>query len=91
MNRFEAFMREDSQLRAETARSAYNASLVAFNSAAFTLAELDSIIATIRDELRQDSLSAEIRNAALRAMWRHRQIMRRHADSSAVFDAGDEE
>ena len=44
-------------------------------------------MATVRDELRQDALAAEIRNATLRALWRHRQIRRRHANPAASFDA----
>ena len=43
-------------------------------------------MATIRDELRQDSIAIGVRDAALRALWRHRQIMRRHAQPTEVFD-----
>lgn len=87
LNRFEAFVRDDSQQRAEAARSPYDTTLAAFGADALSLAELAGIVATIRDELRQDALAVEVRGAAVRALWRHRQIMRRHADPIAVFDA----
>jgi energy-coupling factor transporter ATP-binding protein EcfA2 len=87
LNRFEAFVRDDSQQRAEEARSAYDTTLAAFRADALSLAELAGVVATIRDELRQDALAVEIRGAAVRALWRHRQIMRRHADPVAAFDA----
>lgn len=87
LNRFEAFVRDDSQQRAEAAHAAYDAALATFKSAWLSTAELASLVATVRDELRQDALAAEIRSAALRALWRHRQIERRHADPAAAFDA----
>ncbi|HHY6930419.1 TPA: AAA family ATPase [Burkholderia ambifaria] len=86
LNRFEAFVRDDSQQRAEAARAAYNTALTAFEGAAVSLADLAGIIATVRDELRQDALAVEIRDAAVRALWRHRQIRRRHANPAGAFD-----
>lgn len=87
LNRFEAFVRDDSQHRAETARVAYDMELAAFEGDAFSLADLANILTTVRDELRQDALARDIRNVALRALWRHRQIKRRHSDPAATFDA----
>ena len=86
LNRFEAFVRDDSQQRAEAARLAYDRALATFKGEAISLAELASIVATVRDELRQDALAMEIRGATLRALWRHRQIRRRHANPSAATD-----
>jgi len=86
LNRFEAFVRDDSQQRAEAARTAYDTALATFRGDALSLAELTSIVATVRDELRQDALADEIGGAALRALWRHRQITRRHANPTAAFD-----
>lgn len=85
-NRFESFVRDDSQQRAEAARVAYDRALATFKGEAVSLAELASIVATIRDELRQDALAMEIRGATLRALWRHRQIRRHHANPSAAID-----
>jgi len=87
LNRFEAFVRDDSQQRAEAARAAYDEALATFEGAAFSLTELANIVATVRDELRQDTLALEVRNVVLRALWRHRQIRRRHASPAATLDA----
>ncbi|HET6633150.1 MAG TPA: AAA family ATPase [Rhodanobacteraceae bacterium] len=86
LNRFEAFVRDDSQQRADAARVAYDRALATFKGEAVSLAELANIVATVRDELRQDALAMEIRGATLRALWRHRQIRRCHANSSAAID-----
>lgn len=87
LNRFEAFVRDDSQQRADAARVAYDAAIAAFAETDLTLAELAIVVATIRDDLRQDALATEVRRAALTAMWRHRQITRRHANTTALFNA----
>lgn len=87
LNCFEAFVRDDSQQRADTARAAYDTAVTVFAESGLTLAELAAIVATIRDDLRQDALATEIRRATLHAMWRHRQIIRRHANAAAVIDA----
>ncbi|WP_368644023.1 AAA family ATPase [Castellaniella ginsengisoli] len=86
LNRFEAFVRDDSQQRADAARVAYDRALAMFKGEAVSLAELANIVATVRDELRQDALAQEIRGATLRALWHHRQIRRRHTNPSAVID-----
>lgn len=86
LNRFETFVREDSQQRAEAARLAYERALATFKGEAISLDELKNIMATVRDELRQDALAMEIRRATLQALWRHRQIRRRHADPSTSID-----
>jgi len=87
LNRFEAFVRDDSQQRAEAARGAYETALATFESDTFSLAELRNIVASIRDELRQDTLAQQVRNAALRALWRHRHIRRRHATQAVILNA----
>lgn len=86
LNRFETFVREDSQQRAEAARLAYDRALATFKGEAISLDELKNIMATVRDELRQDALAMEIRRATLHALCRHRQIRRRHADPSTSID-----
>lgn len=85
-NRFEAFVRDDSQQRADDARVAYDRALATFKGEAVSLAELANIVATVRDELRQDALAMEIRGTTLRALWRHRQIRRRHTIPNAAID-----
>lgn len=88
LNRFEAFVRDDSQQRADAARSAYDTAVAAFAQSGLTLVELAAIVATIRDDLRQDALATDVRRAGLHALWRHRQISRRHADPAAIIDPG---
>ncbi|MBF3928528.1 AAA family ATPase [Burkholderia pseudomallei] len=86
LNRFEVFVRDDSQQRADTARTAYERALGAFEDEALSRADLANIVVSIRDELQQDGLAAEIRDASVRALWRHRQIKRRHAMLAAALD-----
>ncbi|MBE7566350.1 MULTISPECIES: AAA family ATPase [Acidithiobacillus] len=86
LNRFEVFVRDDSQQRAEAARVTYDRALAMFKGEAISLAELANILATVRDEFRQDALATQIRDGVLRALWRHRQIRRRHANPSAAID-----
>jgi hypothetical protein len=87
LNRFEAFVRDHSQQRAEAARSTYDMALATFEGEACSLTEIANMVTTVRDDLRQDVLAAEIRGAAMRALGRHRRIRRRHANPAAVFDA----
>lgn len=86
LNRFEAFVRDDSQQRAEAARGAYDDALAAFEDAGFSLTELKNIEAICRDDLRQDALALDVRNAVLRALWRHRLIRRNHANPAAPLE-----
>jgi energy-coupling factor transporter ATP-binding protein EcfA2 len=87
LNRFEAFVRDDSKRRAEAAHAEYSAALEAFNGCALSLAELKEMLATVRDGLRQDSLADDLRRAALHALWRHRQIKRQQAGMTSAIDA----
>jgi hypothetical protein len=87
LNRFETFVRDDSQQRADAARAAYDTAIATFGEGDLTVRELAVIVATIRDDLRQDVLATEVKRAALQAMWRHRQITRRHSDATAFMDA----
>ena len=84
LNRFESFVRDHSQQRAEAARAAYDTALAAFDHEALSLSELANIVVTVRDELRHDGLAKEIRDAATRALWRHRQIRRSHAGAQTI-------
>jgi len=87
LDRFEAFVRNDSQRRAEIARAAYDTALATFTQNTLSRAAFSDMVTTIRDELQQDTLAEEIRSAVLCALWRHRQIRRRHADPTAKIDA----
>ena len=87
LNRFEAFVRDDSQQRAEAARAAYEEALAAFRGVAISASEARIIVATIRDELRQDAVANDLRGRLIEARWRHRWIGRRHADPTLSLDA----
>jgi hypothetical protein len=87
LRRFEGFVRDDSQRRAETARVDYATALDAFRGCTISIADLKELLGTLRDELRSDALASDVRRAALHALWRHRQIMRHHADTASAMDA----
>lgn len=88
LNRFDAFVRDDSQQRADASRAAYDEAFSAFAQSSLTIAELVTIVVTIRDDLRQEALATEVRRAGLHALWRHRQIRHRHRHPDAVIDTG---
>lgn len=86
LNRFEAFVRDDSKQRADAARLAYDTALAAFDANAISPAELNNILVTVRDDLQQETLAAAIRRAAVSALWRHRQIRRHHANPAFTIN-----
>ncbi|WP_237442387.1 AAA family ATPase [Saccharibacter sp. 17.LH.SD] len=86
LNRFEAFIRNDSQARAEAARLAYDRELATFKEKAISLGELTDIIETIRNELGLDGLALEFRSAIVSALWRHRQVRLRHVNQIVSID-----
>ena len=86
LNRFEAFVQDDIQQRAESARAAYAEQLAKFKRAAISIKELKTILDTVRDELQQATLASDIRQAVLRALWSHRQIRRCHADPGVAIN-----
>ncbi|MFT8723007.1 MAG: AAA family ATPase [Acetobacter malorum] len=86
LNRFEAFVRDDSQKRADVARNAYDTAVADFMQSGLTVTELATIVATIRDDLNQDALAGEIRKAGLHALWRYRQIKRFHVNPAVAIN-----
>lgn len=87
LTRFETFVQDDSQQRSDTARAAYDDAIAAFRQSGLKLTELSAIGATIRDDLRQDALATDVRRTGLQALWRHRQINRRHANAAEFIYA----
>lgn len=87
LTRFEAFVRDDSQQRAEAARVAHQEAWAAFISAVISASDARAIVATIRDELRQDAVANDLRRQLTEARWRHRWIGRRHATPALSLDA----
>lgn len=76
LNRFEAFVQNDSHLRAGQARVDLTVALERFEGAGLKLREIQAISATIRDELQQAGLASEVKKATIQAIWRHRQVLR---------------
>jgi energy-coupling factor transporter ATP-binding protein EcfA2 len=89
LSRFEAFVRNDSQQRAEAARVAYEEALATFRGIAISASDARLIVATIRDELRQKAVAGDLRRSLIKARWRQRWIARHHADPSFTLEAPD--
>jgi len=87
LDRFEFFIRNDSQKKAQSASLRYNQELIEFKRKAISIADLSNIMTTIRNELDQDSLAENVRKSILQALWRHRYIMRHHQNPKATIDA----
>lgn len=87
LNRFEAFVRDDSQRRAEAARAAHEEALAAFRQIVISSSDARTIITTVRDELRQDAVATSLRCHLTEARWRHRWIARNHADREIELEA----
>lgn len=87
LSRFETFVRDDSQQRAQAARVAHEEAWTVFCNAATPASAARAIVATIRDDLRQDAVANDLRRRLIEARWRHRWIARRHADPALVLDA----
>lgn len=84
LKRFDEFVQNDSQLRAEQARQRLTAAMERFQGAGLSIREIGNITAMIRDELKQTGLASEVRKAAVQAAWRHRQILRHLQHGAAV-------
>jgi energy-coupling factor transporter ATP-binding protein EcfA2 len=81
---FEAFVCDDSQKRAASARARYDEARVSFNDCGMSKEDIEAIVATIRDDLHQDSLAVEVMQAAKEAVSRHLAIARDHVNPEAV-------
>lgn len=86
LSRFESFIKNDSQIKAKSARLNYDQTLNDFKRKFIPMTDLSSILATIRNELHQDTLAADLRKSILRALWRHRYIARNHIKPGATID-----
>ena len=87
LRRFEHFVQDDSQQRAEVALSAYEEALEDFDGAAMSRSNAADLLVAIRDELRMDELAKAVRRYVSTGKWRHRQIRRKHADADQPLDA----
>ena len=87
LDRFETFVRDDSQQRAGAARVAHDDGLAAFHNVTILASDARTIVATIRDELRQDAVASDLRRHLTEARWRHRWIARCHTDPALEREA----
>lgn len=87
LRRFEHFVQDDSQQRAEVALSTYEEALEDFDGAAMSQSNAADLLVVIRDELRMDELAKALRRYVSTGKWRHRQIRRKHADANQPLDA----
>lgn len=86
LNRFEAFVRDDSQQRAAMARGAHDEARRRLHAAAIQHAEARAIVSTLRDDLCQVELADAVRRQLIAARLRHRLIDRHHADQARPMD-----
>lgn len=86
LNRFEAFVRNDSQQRAAATRNAHDEARHRFHAVAIQGAEARTIVSTLRDEMRQDGLADVVHKQLTEARLRHRLIDRHHADPARSID-----
>jgi len=87
LKRFDEFVRDDSQLRAEQARQRLTDAMERCQDAGLSIREIGNITAAVRDELKQAGLASEVRKATIQAAWRHRQILRHLQHGAAVTAA----
>lgn len=87
LKRFDEFVRDDSQLRAEQASQRLIVAMETLEGAGLSIRTIGSISATIRDELKQTDLASEVKKAAVQAAWRHRQILRQLQNGAPITAA----
>ena len=78
INRFEAFVKDETKRKEEQAAAAYQAALKAMVDAE-SLARGIPVVSLIRDELNDDELAASVRRVAVMLRWRLRAVRRGHA------------
>jgi energy-coupling factor transporter ATP-binding protein EcfA2 len=83
MNRFEAFVKNESKKKEAEAKAAHAQAVERFSAKAVDRAEIRNMVACIRNELADDELAIKVRRAGLLMLRRHRRVLRHHADGSA--------
>lgn len=79
LERFEEFVCAEVQKKERAALEEYEAEKAAIAVTDLDLAVLMDIVATIRDELNDDTLAASVRAYAIATKWRLRHLLRHHA------------
>lgn len=78
LNRFEAFIRDDSKRREAEAKDKYDRALAGLRAARISRADLKAMIRCAIDDLSDDALGQDLRRSILLNLWRLRQMERRH-------------
>lgn len=78
LNRFENFVKNESQRNAKIALDAFSDAVTSLVDARFAIRELCELVRILRDELQQEDLSISVRRATLLALLIHRGTVRHH-------------
>jgi hypothetical protein len=82
LERFESFVKNESSRLEALARDAYVQAMREVDAAYLSRQERAGIVSLVRDELRDDALSRELRQRVALHLWRLRRIRRRHGDAA---------
>jgi energy-coupling factor transporter ATP-binding protein EcfA2 len=80
LNRFEAFVKDESKRREELAQKAYDQAIENIGSTRLSQADVAGILALIRDDLGDSTLAVDLRKAVIINLWRLRQVLRHHQE-----------
>jgi energy-coupling factor transporter ATP-binding protein EcfA2 len=80
LNRFEAFVKDESKRQADHARGRYQQVHQAIRGLSMRDADRVSAVALVRDEIGDISLADTLRHALIADLWRLRHILRNHVD-----------
>jgi len=78
LNRFEAFIRDDSKRRESEAKDIYDSALASLRGAKISRADVRAMVRCAVDELSDDALGQDLRRSVVANLWRLRQMERRH-------------
>ena len=80
LNRFEAFVKDQSKRREETARAVYELLRQGIRELSVLQVQRAADLAFIRDQIGEASLAHALRRSVIAALWRCRNILRNHVD-----------
>ncbi len=75
---FEAFVQDESKRREEEAAYAYDELLEQLTSQVFSMKDLPTFVALIRDDIGQDELAQALHRQIVQLSWRLRAVLRSH-------------
>jgi hypothetical protein len=80
LNRFEAFVKDDSKRREESTHAGYELTLHGIRALSVLEAQRADDLAFIRDQIGDAALADALRRSVVAALWRRRHILRNHVD-----------